>query len=469
MSSQPQKSQPDSKLSILVIDDEESIRHMLTVLLDKEGYDVRTVADGEEGLKTLLAHEFDLVLCDVRMPKIDGLTLIDEIVERNLPTTVIAMSAFGNREMAIDALKRGAYDYIDKPFKKDEILLTLAKAEERLQLKRENEALRGFQTGGGFQDIIGESEPMQQVYQTISKVAGYKSTVLLAGESGTGKELVAKAIHNLSPRADAPWVPINCGAIPENLLESELFGHVKGSFTDATQDKKGLFEEAHEGTLFLDEIAELPMNLQVKLLRVLQEGEIRRVGGNKSIPVDVRIVAASLHDLGERVEEGLFREDLYYRLNVINIELPPLRERREDVQLLVDYFIDKQNQRLGTSINGVTPEAMKIMLDYHWPGNVRELQNCIERGVVLANGPMIDESVLPDRILDSNDELKQLFDSDELSIKKMSTALERILIRRALEKTGGNRTNAAKILEISHRALLYKIKDYGLETVGMET
>ncbi|QDG50004.1 sigma-54-dependent Fis family transcriptional regulator [Persicimonas caeni] len=457
------------KLRILVIDDEESIRHMLTVLLEKEGYAVKTVGDGEEGLKELLTREYDLVLTDVRMPKMDGLELIDEVLERNIPTTVIAMSAFGNREMAIDALKRGAYDYFDKPFKKDEVLLTLAKAEERLQLKRENDALKGFSADGEFQNIVGDSEPMQAVYGTVSKVAGYKSTILLTGESGTGKELIARAIHNLSPRKDEAWVPINCGAIPENLLESELFGHVRGAFTDATQDKVGLFEEAHKGTLFLDEIAELPMNLQVKLLRVLQENEIRRVGGNKSIPVDVRIVAASLHDLGERVEEGLFREDLYYRLNVINIQLPPLRERREDVRPLVDFFIAKQNQRLGTSITGVEPEAMKLMLDYHWPGNVRELQNCIERGVVLANGHKIDESVLPDRILDSNDELKQLFNSDELSIKKMSTALERILIRRALEKTGGNRTNAAKLLEISHRALLYKIKDYGLETVGMET
>jgi two-component system response regulator AtoC len=458
-----------NKLRILVVDDEESIRHMLSVLLKKEGYAVRTVADGEEGLKELMAHEHDLVLCDVRMPKMDGLELIDEIVSRNLPTTVIAMSAFGNREMAIDALKRGAYDYIDKPFKKDEVLLTLLKAEERLQLKRENEALRGFNAEGAFQNIIGDSEPMQRVYETISKVAGYKSTVLLTGESGTGKELVARAIHNLSPRTDESWVPINCGAIPGNLLESELFGHVKGSFTDATQDKKGLFEEAHQGTLFLDEIAELPMSLQVKLLRVLQEGEIRRVGGNKSMPVDVRIIAASLYDLADRVEEGLFREDLYYRLNVINIGLPPLRQRPEDIQPLVDFFIRKQNQRLGTSITGVDPEAMKIMLAYHWPGNVRELQNCIERGVVLANGYQIDESVLPERILDSNDELKQLFSGDELSIKKMGTALERILIRRALEKTGGNRTNAAKLLEISHRALLYKIKDYNLETVGMES
>jgi two-component system response regulator AtoC len=461
------------KLRILVVDDEESIRHMLSILLDKEGYEVRAVGDGEEALKVLIAREWDLALCDVRMPKMGGLELIDEAARRGLSTTIIAMSAFGDREMAIEALQRGAYDYVDKPFKRDEILLTLAKAEERLQLKRENQALRGGlgggSEGGDFHGFVGTSEPMQAVYQTIGKVAAYKSTVLLSGESGTGKELAARAIHELSPRADEPWVPVNCGAIPENLLESELFGHMRGAFTDAAQDKVGLFEQAHRGTLFLDEIGELPRSLQVKLLRVLQEGEVRRVGATRSIPVDVRVVAASLHDLGERVEEGLFRQDLYYRLNVINVHLPALRERVEDIGPLVNHFVEKQNKRLGASIAGVAPEAMKIMLDYHWPGNVRELQNCIERGVVLASGPRIDASLLPQRILDGNDELQQLFQGDELSIKKMSARLERILIRRALEKTGGNRTNAAKILEISHRALLYKIKDYHLETAGMDS
>ncbi|MGM0556851.1 MAG: sigma-54-dependent transcriptional regulator [Myxococcota bacterium] len=459
-----------SQLSILVIDDEESIRHMLSVLLKKEGYAVKCVENGEEGLKEMMARDYDIALCDVRMPRLGGLELVDEITERGIDTTIIIMSAFGNRELALDAIKRGAYDYIDKPFKKDEVLLTLMKAEERLQLRRENEELKKSQSSQvGFHNIVGDSEPMQKVFRTIEKVADYKSTVLLTGESGTGKELVARAIHDRSPRRDESWVPINCGAIPENLLESELFGHVKGAFTDASSDKMGLFQEADGGTLFLDEIAELPMQLQVKLLRVLQESEVRRIGDNKTIEVDVRVIAASLHDLEDRVEEGLFREDLYYRLNVIHLHLPPLRERREDIKQLVDHFIATQNERLGTDIEGVSPEAMKIMMNYSWPGNVRELQNCIERGVVMANGELIDEEALPNRIVDSNDELKQLFSSDELSIKKMGTALERILIRRALEKTSGNRTRASEMLEISHRALLYKIKDYGLETVGMES
>jgi two-component system response regulator AtoC len=309
---------------------------------------------------------------------------------------------------------------------------------------------------------------MQKVYQTIRKVASSRSTVLIAGESGTGKELVARAIHNLSPQANGPWVAINCGAIPEALIESELFGHKKGAFTDAAHDKRGLFEEASGGTLFLDEIAELPLNTQVKLLRALQEQEIRRVGENKPIKVNVRIIAASLHNLSERVQEGLFREDLFYRLNVIPIELPPLHRRRDDIEALVDHFIHVQNARQGTNIKGVTEEALELMRNYAWPGNIRELQNCIERGVVLTGGDTIDVDVLPERIKESSDELKQLFSSDELSIKKMSTMLERILIRRALEKTRGNRTNASKLLEISHRALLYKIKDYGLETVGMD-
>lgn len=458
-----------TKLNVLIIDDEESIRHMVTVVLKKAGYTVKAVENGEAAIKELLTGTFDLVITDVRMPRLGGLELLDELERREIDTTVIVMSAFGSRELAIDAIQRGAYDYIDKPFKNDELLLTLAKAEERLQLRRENAALKAkTEERTHFEDIVGESEQLQAVFETVSKVAGYKSTVLLSGESGTGKELIARALHSLSPRADGPWVPINCGAIPENLLESELFGHVKGAFTDASRDKIGLFEQAHGGTLFLDEIGELPLSLQVKLLRVLQENEIRRVGGTQTIPVDVRVVAASLRQLRVEVEAGNFREDLFYRLNVINIELPPLRNRRDDIPLLIEHFISVQNQRLNANVKGVSSEAMKLMLEYPWPGNVRELQNCIERGVVLTNEDHINADTLPDRLRESNDELKQLFDSDELSIKKMSTMLERILIRRALEKTEGNRTNAAKILEISHRALLYKIKDYGLETVGLE-
>lgn len=462
-------SDPSPGLKVLVIDDEESIRHMLSMILKKAGYTVRAVENGEDALKELLSGSFDLVITDVRMPKLGGLELLDELGERGIDTTVIVMSAFGNRELAIEAIQRGAYDYIDKPFKKDEILLTLAKAEERQQLRRENEQLKRAQkTHPRFENIVGDSDQMAAVFKTVEKVADYKSTVLISGESGTGKELVAQALHDLSPRSNGPWIPINCGAIPANLLESELFGHRKGAFTDASRDKKGLFQEADKGTIFLDEIAELPHALQVKLLRVLQEGEVRRVGDNISSPIDVRVIAASLRNLRKEVEDGRFREDLFYRLNVINIELPPLRARRDDIPLLIEHFIEIQNERLGTSIKGVAPEALELMMQYSWPGNVRELQNCIERGVVLASSDQIDDTILPERIRESSDELKQLFSSDELSIKKISVAMERILIRRALEQTEGNRTNAAKLLEISHRALLYKIKDYGLETVGLE-
>ncbi|MFU8802470.1 MAG: sigma-54-dependent transcriptional regulator [Bradymonadaceae bacterium] len=453
-------------LRILIIDDEESIRHMLTMVLRKEGCTVKAVDNGEEGLKELLVHPYDVVITDVRMPKMGGLELLEEIEERELSTTVIVMSAFGSRELAIEALKKGAYDYIDKPFKKDEIILTIWKAAERLQLRQENIMLKAtLKEAQSFEGLTGTSEAMKDIFRLVARVADFKSTVLISGESGTGKELVAKAIHRRSSRARGPWVPVNCGAIAENLLESELFGHIKGSFTDASSDREGLFQAAHGGTLFLDEIAELPLNLQVKILRVLQEGEVRRIGESTNIPVDVRIIAASHHDLAERVEKKLFREDLFYRLNVIQIRLPALRERREDLPILVEHFIAEQNARMNTSVKGVSPSALKVMMGYHWPGNVRELLNCIERGVVLCEGDHIDDGDLPAKLRQSPDVLQDLLNSDNLSIKKMNSAMERILIQRALEKTGGNRTNAAKLLEISHRALLYKIKDYELDSV----
>ncbi len=451
-------------IKILVIDDEESIRHMLAMLLGNEGWRVVAVDDGQEGLKELLANHYDLVLCDVRMPTMGGLELLAEIEGRGIDTTVIVMSAFGSRELAIKALKAGAYDYVDKPFERDEILLTVVKAVERLRLQRENAALREqVEKRSGLGRLVGQSEPMQEVFSLIEKVADFKSTVLLTGESGTGKELAARAIHELSPRADNPFVAINCGAIPAELLESELFGHVKGAFTDAVRDKDGLFMAADGGTLFLDEIAELPAQLQVKLLRVLQEEEVRRVGAATPQPVDVRIIAATLHDLEARVEEKLFREDLFYRLHVIAIELPPLRERIDDIPLLVDHFLTLQNQRLGTCVESVTPEAMDVLLQHSWPGNVRELLNCIERGMVMSSGKAIDVEDLPGSIRDSDTPLDALLRSDELSIKKLSAELERILITRALTKTEGNRTHAAKMLEISHRALLYKLKDYEID------
>lgn len=460
------------ELSILIIDDEEDIRTILTMYLRKEGYKVEQAEDGEEGLKMLLARGYDLVICDIKMPVMGGLELLDEITRRELDTTVLIMSAFGSKKLAIEAIKRGAYDYFDKPFSRDEVLLTVLKARERLKLKHENQVLRvatqAQSADDAFSGMIGKSEAMKRTFGLIERVAHVRSTVLLSGESGTGKELAAKAVHDLSPRHDKPWVAVNCGAIPETLIESELFGHVKGAFTDASRDKNGLFEEADGGTLFLDEIAELPLPTQVKLLRVIQEGEVRRVGATQTVKIDVRIIAASLHNLNDLVKEGKFREDLFYRLNVIHIKLPALRERIEDLDLLISHFITVQNARQGTHIERVSPEVLERMQSYAWPGNVRELQNAIERGTVLSMGNQIDLDVLPDKIKESTDELHQLFQSDERSIKKMTLMLERILIRRALEQTGGNRSRAARILEISHRALLYKIKDYGFDTLRFD-
>jgi two-component system response regulator AtoC len=389
--------------------------------------------------------------------------------------TIIMMSAYGSLDLALDAMKRGAYDYVGKPFKPDEMLLVLRKAEERERLRRENLSLRRALAeraeppgGEGVGGMLGKSQAMQTVFRTLQKVAEYKTNVLITGESGTGKELVARALHDLGPRSTAPFVAVNCGAIPEALLESELFGHRKGAFTDATRDKKGLFEEADGGTLFLDEIGELPLALQVKLLRALQEEEIRRIGDTRETPVDVRVVAATTRDLPAEVKGGTFREDLYYRLNVLPLQLPPLRDRREDIPLLVEHFVRRyaeKHARAGMRTTGVAPEAMELLLAYGWPGNVRELENTIERAMVLCEGPLIEPHVLEDRIKGTvaRDKIQTTLSSGELSIKKTTRVIEEELIRKALRATGGNRTNAAKILEISHRALLYKIKEYGIE------
>jgi len=453
-------------LSVLVVDDEESIRHMLTMLLKKAQYNVRSVENGEEALKELLVRAYDLVLCDIRMPQMDGLTLLAEVVSREIKTCVIMMSAYGDVDTALDAIKRGAYDYVAKPFKKDEVLLTLQKAEEREDLRKENAALKAQRDRAfTFENIVARSPAMLKVFDVVRKVAGYKTTVLIQGESGTGKELVARAIHVNSDRRSGPWVPINCGAIPESLLESELFGHVKGAFTDASRDKEGLFQRANGGTLFLDEVGELPFNLQVKLLRVLQESEVRRVGDTVNTPIDVRVVAASLKDLAARVEDGEFREDLYYRLNVLPIRLPSLRERKEDIPLLVEHFLTAHGARLGVKPMPLTPAAMKLLVDYAWPGNVRELENTMEMAMVLSDGHPIDVDALPPKVAAASDPLKLLLTSDDLSIKRATREVERVLIERALKKTRGNRTQAAKLLELSHRALLYKIKEYVLEDV----
>jgi two-component system, NtrC family, response regulator AtoC len=446
---------------VLVVDDEENIRLVLRTLLKKHGYEVEVAEEGEGALAALDSFDPDVILTDVRMPKMGGIDLLAALRAKQHPATVIVMSAYGNVDLAIEAMKAGAYDYVSKPFKPDEIVLALRKAEERETLRRENRALREqIQKESQFESILAKSRTMLDIFRTIAKIADFKTTVLITGESGTGKELVARAIHARSTRKGAAFVAVNCGAIPENLLESELFGHKRGAFTDANADRRGLFEEASGGALFLDEIGELPLSLQVKLLRVLQEDTIRRLGDTKDIKVDVRIITATHRDLAADVKAGRFREDLYYRINVLPIAIPPLRSRREDVSLLIDHFITRNNVRLGTSIRGLSVEARKSLLEYAWPGNVRELENTIERAMVLAETDVLQAADLPERLRDALDPVQVHLASGELSIKRTTAAIEQILIRRALQKTKGNRTRAAQLLEISHRALLYKIKDY---------
>jgi two-component system response regulator AtoC len=399
------------------------------------------------------------------MPKMGGLDLLATLTAKGQDATVIVMSAYGNMDLAIEAMKAGAYDYISKPFQADELILTLKKAEERESLRREVSRLREEVTiQRRYRDIITKSPAMTKALEVATKVARHPSPVLITGESGTGKELVARLIHNESDRSDAPFVPVNCGAIPENLLESELFGYVRGAFTGADREKPGLFEVASGGTLFLDEIGEMPTTLQVKLLRVLQESEIRRLGDTRARSIDVRLVTATNKDLEEEIREDNFRRDLYYRVAVVPIHLVPLRQRREEVPLLVRHFIDQYNRKLRLNLRGIGQDAMRLMLAYHWPGNVRELENTIERAMVLADGPDLGVDDLPPHIsapvpsLDGVD-----LDDGELSVKKHGAALERRLIRQALERTGGNKTRAAELLELSSRALLYKIREYGLE------
>jgi two-component system response regulator AtoC len=448
---------------VLVVDDEENIRLVLRTLLKKHGYDVEVADGGEAALAKLDSFGPDVILTDVRMPKMGGLDLLATLKAKQCPATVIVMSAYGNVDLALEAMKAGAYDYVGKPFKPDEVVLALKKAEERESLRRENRALREQIRGDAeFESILAKAPAMIEVFRTITKIADFKTTVLITGESGVGKELVARAIHARSARKNGPFVAINCGAIPENLLESELFGHKKGAFTDATSDRRGLFEEASSGTLLLDEIGELPLNLQVKLLRALQEESIRRLGEARDTKVDVRVIAATHRDLAAEAKAGRFREDLFYRINVLPIMIPPLRARREDINLLIDHFLSRNNARLGTQIRGLTTEARKLLLDYSWPGNVRELENTIERAMVLADGDVLQATDLPERIRDALDPVQVQLATGELSIKKTTAAIEEILIRRALTKTKGNRTRAAEILEISHRALLYKIKDYNI-------
>jgi len=451
---------------LLVIDDEENMRHMLSSMLKKSGYRVSTASSGLEALDMVDQTLYDFILCDLKMPDMSGMEFFETAQDKLWASTVIMMSAYGSIDTAVEAMKKGAYDFISKPFKLDEVLLTLRKAEERESLKRENlwlkERIKKIQDDYHFGNMVAKSKAMDAVFKTAEKVAQYDTTVLICGASGTGKELVAKGIHFAGQRAKNPLVPVNCGGIPENLLESELFGHKKGAFTGADSDKKGLFEEADGGTIFLDEIGELPLSLQVKLLRVLQENEIRSVGDSKTKKIDVRVIAATSKNLDDEVKKGSFREDLFFRLNVLPIHLPPLKERPEDIPILCQHFIDRFNISLKKSIKGITPAAMSLLLKYSWPGNVRELGNIIERAIVLAEETIL----LPENFpldLDEGlgtEKMEDFFNG--YSLKAAQKILEKRLITKALKETNGNRTKAARMLEISHPSLLSKIKTYNI-------
>jgi two-component system response regulator AtoC len=451
---------------ILVIDDEENMRHMLKAMLSRYGYAVSTAKDGAEGLAQITSQTFDFILCDVKMPQMDGMEFLKAGRDHLLATTVIMMSAYGNIDRAIDAMKLGAYDFVSKPFKNEEIRLTIKKAEERERLKRENIELKDRirRLGGSlsFGNMVGRSPAMQRVFSMALKVARFDSTVLITGESGTGKELVAQGIHQESERRSGPMVAVNCASIPESLIESELFGHVKGAFTGADKDKKGLFDVAEGGTLFLDEIGDIPLALQPKLLRVLQEGEIRPVGGAVATTIEVRVIAATAKDLEVEMAAGHFREDLFYRLNVVPIKLPPLRERPEDIPQLCQYFINRFNESLGSSIKNISATAMAALVQHGWPGNIRELENAIERAIVLSDGSTLEMEnfsfgTTGASIPDSDGGY------DGFSLKAGKAELEERMIRKALAATGGNRTHAATMLEISHPSLLTKMKLYGIE------
>ena len=452
---------------VLVVDDEENICHLLLVVLKKAGYEPTAVTGGAEALALLEDEEFGVVISDIRMPGMSGLDLLRALRARDdaADVCVVMMSAYGGDEVAIECMKEGAYDYFNKPFKSDEVILLLRKIEEREQLRRDNRRLRiALDEQFHFDDIVGESAPMEAIFSTIKKLAPFKTTVLLTGESGTGKELLARAIHRRSDRAARALVAVNCGAIPDNLIESELFGHARGAFTGAVRAKQGLFHEADGGTIFLDEVGELPLALQVKLLRVLENEEVRRVGENKSEQVDVRVVAATSRDLAALVREHVFREDLYYRLNVMHIQVPPLRDRPSDISLLIATFLERFNRKFGREIEALDEDAAEALSKYAWPGNVRELENAMERAMILAESTCLGIEDFPPPVSGIGGALlgKPVDDAD-LSVKRRLAQLEAELIARALEQTGGNRTHACRLLEMSHRALLYKMKDYGID------
>ncbi len=451
---------------ILVVDDEQSMRDFLAIMLKKEGHDVVTAENGSDALKAVQAEIFDLVISDVKMPGLDGIDVLKATKEISPETVVIMVTAFATAETAVEAMKHGAYDYIIKPFKIDEIKFIINNSLEKRHLRKENILLkREIESRAGFENFIGKSGPMQKVFALIRQVAETNSIVLISGESGTGKELVARAIHINSARKNGPFVTVNCGALPETLLESELFGYMKGAFTGATSNKQGLFEAANGGAIFLDEISATTPALQVKLLRVLQEREFMRVGGTTGIKVDVHIIAASNKDLFAEVSKGLFREDLFYRLNVIPIHLPPLRERKEDIPALIDFFLRKFSKKEGASllIKKIDAEALEALMQHPWPGNVRELENMIERLVIITPGDTIRLEHVPDAVKNTRpcSELVSLDIPEEgLNLEALLEDAEKAFLRKALEKTGGVKTEAAKLLGLTFRSFRHRLQKY---------
>jgi len=453
---------------ILVVDDEPSMREFLEIMLSQDGYQVNVASTGEEGIKIYRLTEPDLVLTDVRMPGMSGLDLIREIHTVDSAVPIIAITAYASADDALRAVREGAYDYLSKPFQVEDLRIIIRNALEARRLRRENLDLRrSVEESYRFGDIIGKSPEMLDIFNLISRVAPSKASVLILGESGTGKELIAKAMHQWSPRVGKPFVIINCTAIPENLLESEMFGHVKGSFTGAVANKPGLVEAAHTGTLFLDEVGELPPSIQAKLLRFLQEREFRRVGSNNDRKVDVRVIAATNKKLEREIENGHFREDLYYRLNVIRIRLPPLREREEDIPILVNHFLKKFAGEQGKEIRKVSSLAMRVLCKYGYPGNVRELENIIERCVTLEQSDQLTAENLPPRLAESTDNAGGSAEAeippDGIDLNRTMENMEKKLILRALEITGGNRSRAARLLGISFRSFRYRLVKLGMD------
>ena len=445
---------------VLVIEDEEKLRRVLELQLKGAGYDVEQARTAEDGVR--LADTADLILTDLRLPGMNGLQLLAKLREQNLQTPVIVMTAYGTVEMAVEAMKAGAADFLEKPFSLEHLLARMTKALEIRSLRDENRELRA-ELGARyeFDNLVGHSSAMQEIFATVDRVAPTRATVLLAGESGVGKDMIAHAIHHHSPRHDKPFVKINCTAIPENLMESELFGYEKGAFTGANTSKPGKFEQADTGTVFLDEIGDVPASVQVKLLRVLQEREFERLGSNRTRQIDVRVIAATNVDLRAALEQGNFREDLYYRLNVVPINVPPLREHKEDIPFLADYFVKKLAKDLGSGVTSISDDAIRRLMQYHWPGNVRELQNVIERSIVLCSCETLEAS---DIKLETAPRAR--FQSSELSLPEGMTLddYEQAIIRDALKRASGNKSQTARLLGLTRNALRYRLTQMGIES-----